>query len=252
MFDLIEWSSHGAEGIIGKSSIQLSFKNLDTSTSLALTGTGFKNYGPYQQQNFLRLLENFASATPPLNPTIGQLWFSPAEIALYLCVDIAHAGTFTPAHVTGQKGWINISAMAGSSITGATIVSALGYTPYSNLNPDNYLTSITSSMIDGALGYTPYNGSTNALNFITAATAPVKTVATRTGNIVLTTADLSDFSAEVSSIVTTALAGFSSAPANSSLINPSTPKAGDILVVGSIISIYANGAWAQVFPAIYS
>jgi hypothetical protein len=37
------------------------------------------------------------------------------------------------------------------------------------------------------------------------------------------------------------------------IVNPSgTPKDGDIKVVGSVISIYANGAWRQVFPAIYS
>lgn len=36
------------------------------------------------------------------------------------------------------------------------------------------------------------------------------------------------------------------------VINPTTPKNGDIQVVGSVISIYANGAWRQVFPAQYS
>ncbi len=36
------------------------------------------------------------------------------------------------------------------------------------------------------------------------------------------------------------------------IINPVTPKNGDIRVVGSVISIYADGAWRQVFPAVYS
>lgn len=37
------------------------------------------------------------------------------------------------------------------------------------------------------------------------------------------------------------------------VVNPTgTPKDGDIQVVGSVISIYAAGAWKQVFPAIYS
>ena len=37
------------------------------------------------------------------------------------------------------------------------------------------------------------------------------------------------------------------------VINPSgTPKDGDVKVVGSVISMWANGAWQQVFPAIYS
>ena len=37
------------------------------------------------------------------------------------------------------------------------------------------------------------------------------------------------------------------------VVNPSgPPSVGDIRVVGSIISIYANGAWQQIFPAVYS
>jgi hypothetical protein len=37
------------------------------------------------------------------------------------------------------------------------------------------------------------------------------------------------------------------------VVNPSgTPADGDSQVVGSIISIYANGAWRQIFPAVYS
>lgn len=34
--------------------------------------------------------------------------------------------------------------------------------------------------------------------------------------------------------------------------NPVTPGDGDIQVIGSVISIWANGAWRQVFPAQYS
>ncbi len=35
-------------------------------------------------------------------------------------------------------------------------------------------------------------------------------------------------------------------------IAPATPKNGDIQVSGSVVSIYAGGAWRQVFPAVYS
>ena len=37
-----------------------------------------------------------------------------------------------------------------------------------------------------------------------------------------------------------------------SVVNPILPSDGDVLVVGSVISIYANGAYQQVFPPIYS
>ncbi len=37
-----------------------------------------------------------------------------------------------------------------------------------------------------------------------------------------------------------------------STVNSSTPSDGDIQVVGAVISIWANGGWQQVFPAVYS
>ena len=35
-------------------------------------------------------------------------------------------------------------------------------------------------------------------------------------------------------------------------LNPSSPADGDIQVSGSTVSIYASGAWRQIFPAVYS
>ena len=47
-----------------------------TTTSLALTGNRAVNWGERVQENFIRLLENFASnGTPPAHPTLGQLWY---------------------------------------------------------------------------------------------------------------------------------------------------------------------------------
>jgi len=46
-----------------------------TLTSLLLHGRGAKNYGVGQQQNFVRLLESFASSIAPEHPIEGQLWF---------------------------------------------------------------------------------------------------------------------------------------------------------------------------------
>jgi hypothetical protein len=37
-----------------------------------------------------------------------------------------------------------------------------------------------------------------------------------------------------------------------SVINPPVAKDGDFKVVGSVVSVYAGGAWRQVFPAVYS
>lgn len=44
-------------------------------TSLTLVGKGYPNYGQVVDQNFVKLLENFASSLPPENPIEGQLWY---------------------------------------------------------------------------------------------------------------------------------------------------------------------------------
>lgn len=48
----------------------------------------------------------------------------------------------------------------------------------------------------------------------------------------------------------TTLAGYGITDA--SAINPATPKDGDVKVASGVISIYASGAWKQVFPAVYA
>ena len=75
----VDFQSGGDETsptIDGKTTIVLPSSTTDTtSTSLTLTGRGVPSYGEIQQENFIRLLENFASKTAPEHPTIGQIWF---------------------------------------------------------------------------------------------------------------------------------------------------------------------------------
>jgi hypothetical protein len=48
-------------------------------TSLSLVGRGYPNYGQKIAENFVHLLENFASAAPPDNPIEGQLWYDTSD-----------------------------------------------------------------------------------------------------------------------------------------------------------------------------
>lgn len=48
---------------------------INTETSLYLIGKNFAGYGEYIAEDLVFLLENFASATAPLNPTAGQIWY---------------------------------------------------------------------------------------------------------------------------------------------------------------------------------
>lgn len=56
-----------------------------SATALTLVGRAVSNYGEYQNENYVYLLENFANSTAPANPILGQLWYNSAtdEISTY-------------------------------------------------------------------------------------------------------------------------------------------------------------------------
>lgn len=80
----------------GKTPIVLYDGTTDTSTSLVLIGKNYTRFGESLNENQLRLLENFANTSPPVNPTEGQLWYNTAESRLMLYDEqwwtIMHAG----------------------------------------------------------------------------------------------------------------------------------------------------------------
>jgi hypothetical protein len=45
------------------------------TTSLDLVGKNVNNYGQYVNNNFTKLLTNFASPNQPLQAQVGQLWY---------------------------------------------------------------------------------------------------------------------------------------------------------------------------------
>lgn len=46
-----------------------------SATDLTLVGKNVSGYGAYLNENFVKLLENFASTSEPNNPIVGQIWF---------------------------------------------------------------------------------------------------------------------------------------------------------------------------------
>ena len=54
------------------------------STSLTLIGKNVNAYGTDLNDNFIKLLENFANTSEPTSPLIGQLWFNTVEQRLYV------------------------------------------------------------------------------------------------------------------------------------------------------------------------
>ena len=53
---------------------------IDTeSTNLVLVGRNYTGYGEYFNENFIKLLENFANTAAPSNPITGQTWWDSAD-----------------------------------------------------------------------------------------------------------------------------------------------------------------------------
>ena len=75
-----------------------------------------------------------------------------------------------PRFTIDAQGRVTSAANVTATLTSSQITSALGFTPYSNSNPNGYITGINSGNVTSALGYTPYN-STNPNGYITGITS---------------------------------------------------------------------------------
>lgn len=108
----------------GKSSITVNeIVGDSTSCSLNLIGKNQPVYGKEQNENFLHLLENFSSPTPPEHPTIGQIWFEK------VLIDGAYTGSYNlKVYVdpTSDDPWVKIPQVVVSSIQPEERVSVIG------------------------------------------------------------------------------------------------------------------------------
>jgi microcystin-dependent protein len=58
-----------------KGSLTVNDSTVNNETSLTFPGRNYRGYGISISENFLHLLENFASTTPPSKPVEGQVWY---------------------------------------------------------------------------------------------------------------------------------------------------------------------------------
>jgi len=84
------------------------------STDLTLIGKNYKGFGESINENFVKLLENFASTSPPSNPMIGQMWYDKqdSKLKVYNGVDFKSAsGTVVnssqPTNLIAGDIWID-------------------------------------------------------------------------------------------------------------------------------------------------
>jgi hypothetical protein len=93
----------------------------DQTTDLVLIGKNYAGYGAIQNDNFVYLLENFASAGGPAKPQVGQIWYDSANKKLKFCDTVTNGvahwrttggsevATSQPSGLTTGDFWYNDS-----------------------------------------------------------------------------------------------------------------------------------------------
>jgi hypothetical protein len=74
------------------------------ATDLSLVGRGLLDYGTFENENYVFLLENFANSAAPLRPVLGQLWYNSSTDTLSSYTSTGTwAAIATEAYVETQK-----------------------------------------------------------------------------------------------------------------------------------------------------
>jgi len=64
----------------GELLVELADGGIDTTTTdITLVGKNYKGFGEAFNENFIKIIENFASSAAPGNPLVGQMWYDTAE-----------------------------------------------------------------------------------------------------------------------------------------------------------------------------
>ena len=141
-----------------------------TSTSLGLPGRNYAGYGQAIDTNFVQMLENFASTTPPSNPIQGQLWFNTNNNTLYVC---PVTGT------TNASNWLSLTSTSSGGNTTFGSVVVTGNLQAANANLGTAMTANAAT-----LSYLTVTANTSLAN-LTSTVANVGTLTTTaitTGN----------------------------------------------------------------------
>jgi hypothetical protein len=111
-----------------------------TSTSITLIGRLATNYGEVQNENFVRMLENFAYENPPSNPIRGQLWFDTVSST----VKVRLADTTWVEVGSNLQGNLNLTSNLSIGANTLQILSESGNVRVTNLANNKSLTFRTN------------------------------------------------------------------------------------------------------------
>ena len=141
--------------------------SIDTSASdITLIGRNFKGFGELINENFVKMLENFASSSAPANPLRGQLWYDTAENRLKVYNGTAFAtngiivSSTQPNLATGDI-WLNSLTNQMSFFDGTDLVlvgpthtaaqGVSGFVAQSILNTQNQTKTVLKFFVQNTL-----------------------------------------------------------------------------------------------------
>jgi hypothetical protein len=151
-----------------------------TSTSLQLPGRNYAGYGQYLDTNFVHMVENFSSTTPPANPLMGQLWFDTNSSTLKVC----------PADgTTNAAAWLTLTSTSSGGTTTFGQVTVTGNLSANNLTAVNSVTgdTMTTRLLTVTANATIANANVTTANIGTLNTTLITTGANTTAGSLIGT-----------------------------------------------------------------
>jgi hypothetical protein len=153
---------------------------IDNTSDLTLIGKNYSGYGEILNENFVKLMENFASSSQPASPLAGQLWWDLANNSLkvytgsgFKIISGSTASATQPSSATlgdlwfdtvnGQlrvyngSSWtlIGPSFTAGTGVSGAVITTVLDNTGASHVIVQFYVNESIVAIISKDSTFTP-------------------------------------------------------------------------------------------------
>ena len=151
-----------------------------TSTSVSLPGRNYAGYGQYLDTDFVHMLENFASTTPPANPLKGQLWYDTNASTLKVC----------PADgTTSAAAWASLTSTTSGGTTTFGSVTITGNLTVGNVTITGTLStdSITTRLLTVTANATIANATVTTANVGTLNTTLISTGSNTTAGALIGT-----------------------------------------------------------------
>ena len=118
--------------------------DVDT-TDLTLVGRNYTGYGEFVNENFIKLLENFANTAAPAQPLEGQLWYDSSESRLKVYNGVQWKSTDTT----------NVSAVQPTMLAGDVWIDSVNNQIYFSDGTDVILAGPVYNATQGETGWSP-------------------------------------------------------------------------------------------------